>query len=270
MLKEQRLQYILSKLDKKRVVTIADLCQNLDVSNMTIWRDLSELENQGLLRRVRGGALATEIDTDPTQVTFPNFDPLLDPHYDQKTLIGRYAAQKLVSDGDSIIIEAGTTTSSLVPFLHQSELTLLTNGLVTTMMAAPQGKNTTIMCSGGILIDTGAFIGPQAEEFFTHFRVKKAFLGAEGFTIEDGFTDTTPLYSQLKCVMKQNAEKIIMLINSSKLGVRSLIQVISLDDVDIIVTDSAAPIDIVEELRQRGIEVHIAEVSEELLTDNTS
>jgi DeoR/GlpR family transcriptional regulator of sugar metabolism len=264
MLKEQRLKYILGRLEGKRIVTVAELCQNLDVSTMTIWRDLSELESQGLLRRVRGGALATEIDPDPTQVTFPNFDPMLDPHYDQKTLIGRYAAQVLVSDGDSMIVEAGTTTSSLVPFLHQSELTLLTNGVVTTMMAAQHGQDITIMCSGGILIDTGAFIGPQAEEFFTHFRVKKAFFSAEGFTIEDGFTDTTPLYSQLKNVMHQNADKIIMLIDSSKLGVRSLIQVMSLEEVDILVTDPDSPIDIVDELRQRGIEVHIVEIAGQL------
>lgn len=268
MLKEQRLQYILSRLDRKKVVTIAELGQNLDVSTMTIWRDLSELESQGLLKRVRGGALAAENEAEPARLAFPNFDPLLDPHYDQKTLIGRYAAQELVSDGDSIIIEAGTTTSSMVPFLNQSDLTILTNGLVTTMLAAPQSKDITIMCSGGILIDTGAFIGPQAETFFTRFRVKKAFLSAEGFTFEDGFTDTTPLYSQLKTVMRQNADTIIMLIDASKLGTRSLIQVVSLDEVDAIVTDPVAPSEMVEELRNRGLEVHIAQASEVFTSNN--
>lgn len=259
MLKEQRLQYILGRLNKERIVTIAELSQSLDVSNMTIWRDLVELERRELLQRVRGGAVAPEIETLTTHATFANFDPNQDPHYDKKALIGRYAAHNLVNEGDNVTIEAGTTTSSMVPFLYQSNITILTNGLVTTLMAAPHIDSITVMSSGGILIDTGAFIGPQAEEFFNHFRVKKAFFSAQGITLEDGFTDPTPLYGQLKCAMKQNAEKTIMLIDSSKLGVRSLIQVMSLDEVDIVVSDFSAPIDIIEGLRQTGIEVHIAE-----------
>jgi DeoR/GlpR family transcriptional regulator of sugar metabolism len=109
------------------------------------------------------------------------------------------------------------------------------------------------------LIDTGAFIGPQAEDFFSKFRVKKAFFGAQGLTEKDGFTDPTPLYTRLKNVMRQNTEKAIMLLDSSKIGIRSLVQVMTLNEVDMIVTDAGAPTDIVTALKGRGIDIRIAD-----------
>ena len=102
----------------------------------------------------------------------------------------------------------------------------------------------------------GAFIGPQAEDFFSKFRVKKAFFGAQRLTERDGFTDPTPLYTRLKNAMRQNTEKAIMLLDSSKFGLRSLVQVMALDEVDTIVTRADAPPDIVTALKSRGIDIH--------------
>lgn len=258
MLKEQRYQYILDRLRKEGIVTTVSLSQDMGTSYMTVWRDLGVLEQRGMVQRVRGGAMMAGREEVSGISLFPAFDPRRDPHYEKKVLIGKYAARKLVSDGENITVEAGTTASRLVSYLTQSQLTLLTNGLVTAFMAASHLPRMTVMCSGGILIETGAFIGPQAEEFFTRFKVNKVFFGAQGLTLEDGFTDPTPLYAPLKRVMRQNAEKVIVLIDSSKIGVRSLVQVLPLDEVDIVVTDPAAPSEILEGLRQRGIEVHLA------------
>jgi DeoR/GlpR family transcriptional regulator of sugar metabolism len=226
---------------------------------MTISRDLDELEVEGSLRRIRGGAMLIKKDVDLVSPSFPLFDPQLDPHHLQKAAIGRYSARHLVQDGDYITIEAGTTASSMMQFLHQSNLTILTNGLQASILAAPNVHNLTLICSGGILIDTGAFIGPQAEDFFLKFRVKKAFIGAQGLTERDGFTDPTPLYTRLKDAMRQNTEKAIMLLDSSKFGIRSLVQVMTLDEVDTIVTDTGAPPDIVTALKSRGIDIRIAD-----------
>jgi DeoR/GlpR family transcriptional regulator of sugar metabolism len=259
MLKEQRRQYILDQLNKDKVLSISQVSQELDVSYMTIWRDLTDLESHGLLRRVRGGAVAAKQDPDHESIAFPNFDPVQDPNYAKKIAIGRYAAHNLVENGENITIEAGTTASAMAPFLLHKDLTVLTNGLIATLALAKRFPHVTVMCSGGILIETGAFIGPQAQEFFTQFRVKKAFFGAQGLTLEDGFTDPTPLYSNLKNAMKANAEKIIVLLDSSKLGNRSLIQVLRLEEVDILVTDAFADPSKLEDIQRGGIEVHIAE-----------
>jgi DeoR/GlpR family transcriptional regulator of sugar metabolism len=258
MLKEQRRRYILEQLNQEKVLSINRASQDLHVSYMTIWRDLTDMESQGLLQRVRGGALAAKKAPDHESIAFPKFDPSQDPNYPKKILIGRYAANQLVENGDNITIEAGTTASAMVPFLNHKALTVLTNGLLTTLAAARYVPEATVMCSGGILIETGAFIGPQAQEFFTHFRVKKAFVGAQGLTLEDGFTDPTPLYNDLKTAMKANAEKTIVMLDSSKLDNRSLIQVLRLDEVDILVTDAFADRKMLEGLQNHGIDVRVA------------
>jgi DeoR/GlpR family transcriptional regulator of sugar metabolism len=258
MLREKRHTLILNWIRQDRLVSVAELSQRLSVSYMTVWRDLDLLEKQGLVGRVRGGAVLGK------GLEVRLLDGATGRAGECKLQIGRYAAQHLVEAGDTILVEAGTTASSLVPFLDQPNLTVLTNGLHTTQLLYtlkqqdPQ-RNLTAMCSGGILIETGAFTGPQAEDFFARFRVKKAFLGAQGVSLEDGYTDPTPLYSNLKKVMKASTERVIMLLDSSKFGVRSLVQVMDLNEVDLLVTDPGAPEEIVAGLRKAGIDVRLAE-----------
>ena len=257
MIKEKRYARILEIIKQEKLVTIQDLSKQLGVSYMTITRDLEDLEIHGNLHRIRGGAVSIVEDSEIIPRLSKLYDPQLDPNYQKKISIGRYVASNFISEGDYITIEAGTTASSLIPFLTQSNLTILTNGLLTSMMVAPIIRNVTLICSGGILIETGAFIGPQAEDFFSKYKVKKAFLGAQGLTVEDGFTDPTPLYMRLKQVMRQNAEKVIVMVDSSKIGVRSLLQVLSIEDVDTIVTDSGVSPEIISILQNKGLDLRM-------------
>lgn len=259
MLKDQRLKFLLEQLHREHSISIASLNQTLNVSYMTLWRDLEELEQQGLLKRVRGGAVPAPVESPLELPAFPNFDPQTDTRHYQKARIGRYAAEHLIQDGDSLTIEAGTTASAIVPALQHKNLTILTNGLVTSLLAARFLPDNSVLCSGGVLLDNGAFIGPMAEAFFSNFRVKKVFFGACGVTPQDGFTDPSPLYSHLKKVMYANAEQCILLLDSSKLGVRSLVHVMPLLAAKILVTDSEADPAVVAELRAFGLDVRIAE-----------
>ena len=257
MLKDKRLQIIFEMINQEKEVTISDLCAKLDVSHMTIWRDLDSLAKQGVIRRVRGGAIAVN----PGEIDIPDTLKLLDgPQAHLKKKLGNYAAQNLVNDGEFITIEAGTTASSIVPYLDLSNLTILTNGLLTTLCVYQYQPNLTLMCSGGVLIETGAFTGPQVYEFFSKYRTHKAFLGAAGFTPKYGFTDPTPLYTQVKSAMKENADQIIMVLDSSKMGSCSLIQVVSMSEVDILVTDSGISSEYTTALEDQGVEVHIVDV----------
>jgi DeoR/GlpR family transcriptional regulator of sugar metabolism len=257
MLREKRHRKIVDMLREEKSISILELSKRLAVSYMTIWRDLVTLEQEGLLSRTRGGALSA-LEAEPHGQDFNLSIFTHHPDNQNKTDIAHYAAANLVKDGDNIIIEAGSTASSMMPYLQQSGLTVLTNGLHTSLLGASRLGTMTIICSGGVLIDNGAFIGPQAEDFFSHYRVNKAFFSVQGVTLEDGFTDQTPLYKPLKCAMYQSAEQIIMLVDSSKFGVRALVQVMALDEVDILVTDSAAPKDTLEALNRRGIQIHVA------------
>ncbi len=257
MIKEKRYARILELIKQEKLVTIQDLSKQFGVSYMTITRDLEDLDTHGNLQRIRGGAVSIVEESEMVPRLSKLYDPHLDPNYQKKISIGHYVADNLVLEGDYITIEAGSTASSLVPFLNQSNLTILTNGLLTSMMVAPIIRKVTLICSGGILIETGAFIGPQAEDFFSKYKVKKAFFGVQGLTVEDGFTDPTPLYMRLKHFMKQNAEKVIVMVDSSKIGVRSLVQVLAIGDVDTIVTDAGAPPEIISVLQEKGVDIRI-------------
>jgi DeoR/GlpR family transcriptional regulator of sugar metabolism len=100
---------------QEKLVSIHELADRLDVSYMTISRDLEELEAEGSLRRIRrGGAMLIKKDIDLASPSFPLFDPQHDPHHLKKAAIGRYAARHLVQDGDYITIETGSTASSMI------------------------------------------------------------------------------------------------------------------------------------------------------------
>jgi DeoR/GlpR family transcriptional regulator of sugar metabolism len=257
MLKDERKKTLVEIITKEKVVSIADLCSRLGVSHMTIWRDLGELANDGEIERIRGGAIARQ--KEPFDIP-GNFKLSQDHHLAPKTAIGRYAAQNLVRNGDFIIIEAGTTASSMVPYLQAENLTVLTNGLLTSILAHQANIDLTLMCSGGVLIDTGAFTGPQSVDFFGNHRVHKAFLGASGLTIADGFTDPTPLYLPTKRAMMASADQVIIMMDSSKICARSLLQVASFDEVDKLVTDSGAPPEIMASLNEHGVDVHVVDL----------
>lgn len=255
---QNRYTQILEWLQSEKTISAAELGERLHVSNMTVWRDLKHLEQQGMLKRVRGGAaIVPSQSTGSTlqsafQLNPAVFSPL-------KTRIGRYAAHFLVEENDNITLEGGTTVSSMVPYIDQHNITILTNGLNTMMLAAPLIDSMRVLCCGGVLSKyADSFIGPQAEAFFSEFRVNKVFLGASGLTLEDEFTDPEPLYASLKHAMRRSAEKVVVLVDSSKFGKRTLNQVLRFSDVDILVTDSGAPQDILDALAAQGIEVHIA------------
>ncbi|NMB86986.1 MAG: DeoR/GlpR transcriptional regulator [Chloroflexi bacterium] len=254
---QKRQRLILEWLNREGSLSAADLKQRLGVSLMTVWRDLSDLESQGKLRRVHGGAVPTQGGQE--EIPQPDIFKILtsDPQYHLKQAVARYAAEQLVEDGDKITLEAGITTSLVVPHLQQHKLTVLTNGLYSASLAATRTQELTLLCSGGVLIDSGAFIGPQAEAFFQSMRVDKAFFGASGLTLEDGVTDPTPLYVPLKNAMKNNAQQIILLLNSSKLNQRSLVNVMHLGEVDILVTNADAPPELISRLRQAGVDVRL-------------
>ncbi len=259
MLIQNRHNQILEWLQNEKTISAAELSERLQVSSMTVWRDLKLLEQQSLLKRVRGGASAVSQKTTTGSTLHAAFQ--LNPAVFSpiKSKLGRYAAHFLVEENDNIALEGGTTVSSMVPYIDQTNITILTNGLNTMLLAAPLIGSMRVLCCGGVLSDyADSFIGPQAEAFFSEFRVNKVFLSASGVTLEDEFTDPEPLYASLKHAMRRSAEKVIVLVDSSKFGKRTLNQVLRFSEVDILVTDSGAPQDMLDAITAQGIEVHIA------------
>ena len=253
MLGSERKQQIIQLVERQGSVTVSDLCRKFDVSEMTIRRDLVELEAQGLLRRVRGGAVSSR---------GRSFEPPLllrsGEHQAEKERIGR-AAAALVQSGDSIALDVGTTTFEVARSLEGKEnLTIITPSLpIATLLASRAGIR--LILTGGI-VRTGehSLIGHLAERAFSEFRVDKLFLGVGGVDLQAGLTEYNLEDALVKRAMLAAAKERILVVDASKFGRVAFASVGSLDAIDRVVTDTSVAPEIVERLRQLDIEVILA------------
>lgn len=261
MLKEQRLKRIIVLANREAGVTVHELVADLQVAEMTIRRDLILLEEQGRIRRVRGGAVSAEHQIETSKLAELDLAFRRRKAVKEKNAIARYAAQHLVQDDQIITLEAGTTVANMVAHLTQTNLTILTNGLNTLLEATAHLPGLTLMNCGGIFQEgLFTFVGPQAEAFFFNLKADKLFLSGTGLNLEDGFTDPNILEIQVKQAMARSAKQVIVLLDSSKFGRRSLMPILPLQDIDILVTDSNAPAEMLQSLRQQGIDTHVLDI----------
>lgn len=256
LLTELRRDRIAELVDQRGQVTSDELAQALDVSSMTVWRDLASLEAAGRLRRVRGGAARVDRRADAE----PLFVSKQVVNRERKEVIARYAAEHYVEDGDIIFVEAGTTALAMVKHLSRCEhLTVIGNGLGIMNELARLLPGVTVYGCGGMLRSTGlTFVGPQAEEFFRHVNARTCFLSATGLSFPEGLTDVNLLEIQVKRAMAASASRVVLLMDSTKFGVKSLAKVIDLEAGQVLITDEGAPADAVARLAALGVEVHIA------------
>jgi DeoR/GlpR family transcriptional regulator of sugar metabolism len=251
MLSAERRRSILEHIETGQSGSIALLSKKYRVSEMT---DLKMLAQEGRVQRTHGGAvLVRAAGVEPRYAAKQKVNAAL------KARIARYAAEQLVDAGDIILLEGGTTITAMAQYLRgKHNLTVVTNGLYTANELRHLLPYATVMCTGGILRDVSfTFVGPSTEAFFQGFHGNKLFISATGLTLEAGFTDPNLLETQVRKTMIGAVDQVIALIDSSKFGVKSLTSVVPADGVDILVTDSGAPEEIVQELRARGVDVRV-------------
>ena len=251
---EQRRTAILELLMTEEAAGIHDLAHRFGVSHMTIRRDLEGLSLEGRVSVGRGEArISQNSGIEPRYAAKQRVNATL------KAQIARYAAHHFVRDGDVLLMEGGTTVTAMAQHLQgKSGLTVVTNGLYTMNELAHLVPHVTVMSTGGILRDFSfTYVGPAAEDFLANVHAGTAFVSATGFTLEHGFTDPNPLESRVRKAMVECAERVVVLLDSSKFGVTSLITVAPPDGIDVLVTDSGAPARDLEQLQARGVEVHV-------------
>lgn len=255
LLAEVRRNKLVEMVEAQGTVTTEALVSQFGVSLMTIWRDVTMLAEAGRLRKIRGGAtlIAPNRDGEPLFVSKQVLNR------ERKAAIAHYAATTFIHDNDIIFVEAGTTAAAMVKYLHQRNLTVIGNGLGTMNELAKRLTDVHVYCCGGMLRDVAqTFVGPQAEEFFQRVNAHTCFLGATGFTSPEGFTDANPLEIQVKRAMAKQASRVVMLLDSSKLGVKSLTRILPTEEIDIVVTDAAAAPAWCEQMIALGLDVRIA------------
>lgn len=247
-----RHQAILDKLQDKGYVNVLDLCKGLNVSAVTIRKDLKLLEDKGLLFRSHGGASLHN--------PYINERPVNEKEHiqaDEKTRIGIYAAG-LVTENDAIIIASGTTVMALARHIKpQGHLTAITASLSVAMELNRHPEVEVVQLGGTLRKSSSSVAGSFGEAMLEHFSCSRLFLGIDGIDLEFGLTTTSVMEAHLNQKMMRAAQKTIVLADSSKFGRRGLGKICPMDEFDQIITDSGAPAHFVKALEEKGIEVTI-------------
>ncbi len=234
ILKTERKRLILEKIAFEDYVVLEDLVALLETSESTVRRDLDELEAQGKLRRVHGGAEKIHsLQEEPSirQKSIKNIQ-------EKKALVQK--AAELIQDGDVIFLDAGSTTELLIPLLNQEGLTVVTNAI--HHAAKLVDKNIKTLIIGGFIKNTtDASVGQIAVEQVKRLNFDKAFLGMNGI---DANHITTPEMEEavVKRTIIASAKKAFILADASKLGQVSFINVAPLNEVDIITNHCEHPL----------------------------
>ena len=211
MLTEERYQLILRILDDRNAVTVAELSQQLDISESTLRRDLNALAEMGKLNKVFGGATALNQNSGIFETNVAN---RADSMSEEKTAIARYAAT-LISDDDFVFIDAGTTTLRLVDFISNSKATYVTNGIIHGQKLIQKGLETYII-GGRIKPLTEAVIGTMGLKSLEHMNFTKAFMGTNGIDMTAGFTTPDIDEARLKETAINHSYRTFVLADHSK------------------------------------------------------
>ncbi|RNB87174.1 DeoR/GlpR transcriptional regulator [Brevibacillus fluminis] len=232
MLAAERHSKILQQLEQDKTVTVAHLSQSLDVSEVTIRKDLIKLENEGLLTRIHGGATTTNFL--PMERSFTE---KLEQRMEEKRAIARQALTH-IQPGDTIILGVGTTTMELAKLLHHiSDLTIVTNAVNIAMELNIQGKHNVILVGGEMRLKSYALVGAVAEDCLKKLSVFKCFLGTDGIHLDNGITTLALAEGKINRVMMDRARKVYLLADHTKFGETYLTRFAELGDVDRIITD---------------------------------
>lgn len=211
MLKEERQQAILAALKRDGKVIATDLSTQLDVSEDTVRRDLNELADAGLLRRVHGGAV-------PRAVTEVSYTARREQLIDAKTSIAR-AAASLAQDGQVIFLDCGTTATQVAAhFSLDLRATVITNNVAALPILADHSYLEIIALGGSLHKPTLAIVGAEAAAALANLRADICFLGVNGLHPEAGISDFSYEEASLKRIMIANATAVAALASADKLG----------------------------------------------------
>jgi DeoR/GlpR family transcriptional regulator of sugar metabolism len=253
MFSKERPQLILQLIESQGSVTVADLCHRFAVSDMTIRRDLAELERAGLIRRVYGGAVSAR-----GRSYEPPFLTRSGEYQAEKERIGQ-AVAALIHDGDSLALDVGTTTLEVARHLRgKHNLTIVTNSLHIANVLANQPGIRLILTGGILRPNELSLIGHLAERAFQDFFVDKLFLGIGGVNFEAGLTEFNLEDALVKRAMLNIAKERIVVTDASKFGQVAFASVAPLSAIHKIVTDTSIDPDIVRRLQEMNIEVILA------------
>jgi len=241
MVQELRKKYILNQLNKNESISIQNIVENFDISEITARRDLNELESKGFLVRVHGGAIKSRI----TSGLF-DFNNKAVKLQDSKIDICRFALNYIEED-DTIYMDCGTTVYFLARFLKKfQKLRVITNSLPVISELLPFPQITVYLIGGELDNSRKALYGPMTENLLRRYKADKAFIGAGGVSIAHGLSSVDEKEASITTKMAESAEKVFLLCDYSKLEKDSYFTYSSLSLIDYLITNKDVDQKIVE------------------------
>jgi DeoR family fructose operon transcriptional repressor len=252
---EERQQAIAQLVTETGRWSVNDLAARFEVTTETVRRDLSALERIGLVRRVHGGAVAGDrlavIDTALGERDVA--------HAEEKDRIAQAALPQLPTAGGSILLDAGTTTSRLAAALPGDlQLVVATHAVPIAARLAARGNLDLHLLPGRVRPTTHAAVGADTVAALADLRADVAFIGTNGLTLDHGLSTPDVDEAAVKRAMVRGARRVVVLADSSKIGVESPVRFATIEQLDVLVTDDG--IDEAERaaLERAGVEVVVA------------
>lgn len=251
----KRRQAILALLRDAGEVEIDDLAQRFGVSPNSIRNDLDSLAAEGLLNRVRGGAVS--LDAAPALrpgatggTARTAFAVRAGVQRREKESLGRWAAS-LVKDGDAIILDDSSSVFQLATYLRERRnLTVVTAGLEVALLLAQNPSNRVILAANTVYNNGTSLIGPLNPDLLNGFYASRLFMSAAGFSPEQGLTEIDGDVAQLKTQLIRLAKQVVALVDHSKIGAVSTFRSAGPNQIDLLATDAGVAAEVLAELRK--------------------
>jgi DeoR family fructose operon transcriptional repressor len=252
MLAEERRNRLLEMVRVKRFASLGELCEQLQVSESTVRRDLEHLEEQGTARRIHGGALYAG-----SSPKLPHFEMRKSVGDDTRRAIANEAVQ-LIDDGDTVLLDGGSTTYEVARMLVGRPVHIVTPSLPVANLFASHSGSDLVLIGGNMCPRTGISQGPYAEKMLDMVRVRKTILSVAGINDEGCYNNNLMLVETEQAMMRA-ADEIIVVADSTKFGRQSLAHVCALSAIQHLVVDSGITQSWRDKITTAGVHLLLAE-----------
>lgn len=249
----ERQKGIYQHLQKQNAAKVNELAQLFNVSEMTIRRDLEELERKDMITRTHGGAILSE-----GTMRDLNVEERQTKQLEEKQMIAQ-KAKELIKEGDILALDASTSAAELAKLLHDiPNLTVVTNSLLVANAVQHFSNVTLIMCGGIMRQEASSFVGPLAEAFLLNFHFTKTFFSSNAVHPVNGITDTNMFEISMKRLMISRSKEAYALMDSTKYNKVAFSPVCPFDQISGIITDSHLNEEIRQNYQDQDIAILIA------------
>lgn len=256
MLAEKRRGELLEVIRNKSFVSIPDLVDQLGVSESTVRRDLNWLEDDGSAKRTHGGVLYTG-----PSPKLHHFDRNQSYNWEKKKQIAQLA-QRFVDDGDTVLLDGGSTTYELARLLVGRAVTVVTNSLPVANLFSTSDPTELIFVGGAVHHRTGVCLGNYAVQMLNSINCRRAFLSVSGIH-EDGLYNNNALLVETELAMMNSADEVLIVADSTKFGRKSLAMLCPYSEITAVISDSQLENKWKKHIREQGVHVIVGQENAE-------